>query len=49
MDHTALTAEVLDEMIEEMNLDEADYKLSTEKLYPSKFERRSLKCGKPRM
>mgnify|MGYP003524588577 CR=1 FL=1 len=32
VDHHALTAEVLVEMIEEMNLDEADYTLSTEKL-----------------
>ena len=32
VDHHDLTAEVLVEMIEEMNLDEADYTLSTEKL-----------------
>ena len=46
VDHHDLTAEVLVEMIEEMNLDEADYTLSTEKLYPSKFDAKKFKVWK---
>ena len=49
VDHNDLTAEVLVEMIEEMNLDEADYTLSTESCTPVSLTRRSSKFGKPRI